>query len=230
MINEIKPSSSINELKNVASIAMQYQQRQAPQPAGKLPLPPRPSVTKPEIKSHLGVTMDAAPIPPKFVPPKPLAPKPMIEVPPKPEPPAKPTFNNTDTRDTIIEPPKPETLTRRPKARGPSIEEVTEQLRKMCNPLDPTKLYRNLVKIGQGASGGVYTARKSDSNQPVAIKQMNLEEQPKKELIINEILVMASAKHRNIVNFIDSFLHDGDLWVHPSHLGCDGVHGRRLFN
>ena len=42
---------------------------------------------------------------------------------------------------------------------------------------------------------------------------MNLEQQPKKELIINEILVMKESRHKNIVNYIDSFLHQGDLWV-----------------
>ncbi len=47
----------------------------------------------------------------------------------------------------------------------------------------------------------------------MAIKQMNLEQQPKKELIINEILVMKQSQHKNIVNFIDSFLWKGDLWV-----------------
>lgn len=42
---------------------------------------------------------------------------------------------------------------------------------------------------------------------------MNLKQQPKKELIINEILVMKDSRHRNIVNFIDSYLWNGDLWV-----------------
>ncbi|OMH80622.1 Serine/threonine-protein kinase SMU1 [Zancudomyces culisetae] len=42
---------------------------------------------------------------------------------------------------------------------------------------------------------------------------MNLVAQPKKDLIINEILVMRESKHKNIVNFIDSFLHIEDLWV-----------------
>lgn len=51
------------------------------------------------------------------------------------------------------------------------------------------------------------------NGQSVAIKQMNLEQQPKKDLIINEILVMKESKHKNIVNFIDSFLWRGDLWV-----------------
>jgi len=48
---------------------------------------------------------------------------------------------------------------------------------------------------------------------PVAIKQMNLEKQPKQDLIINEILVMRESSHPNIVNYKDSYLWKGDLWV-----------------
>lgn len=63
------------------------------------------------------------------------------------------------------------------------------------------------------ASGGVFIAHTNNSDLPVAIKQMNLEQQPKKELIINEILVMKASQHKNIVNFIDSYLWKDDLWV-----------------
>jgi p21-activated kinase 1 len=63
------------------------------------------------------------------------------------------------------------------------------------------------------ASGGVYTAYQVGTNMSVAIKQMNLEQQPKQDLIINEILVMKESRHQNIVNFIDSFLVKNDLWV-----------------
>ena len=35
---------------------------------------------------------------------------------------------------------------------------------------------------------------------------MNLSQQPKKELIINEIIVMRENKHSNVVNYIDSYL------------------------
>lgn len=59
----------------------------------------------------------------------------------------------------------------------------------------------------------MYTAYQVGTNLSVAIKQMNLEQQPKKDLIINEIVVMKSSTHPNIVNFIDSFLLKGDLWV-----------------
>ncbi|GAA5841038.1 hypothetical protein JCM11251_006791 [Rhodosporidiobolus azoricus] len=91
--------------------------------------------------------------------------------------------------------------------------DIVERLKAICTDADPTKLYRNLVKIGQGASGGVYTAYQVGTNMSVAIKQMNLEQQPKQDLIINEILVLQQSRHRNIVNYIDSFLFKGDLWV-----------------
>ncbi|KAJ7334158.1 STE/STE20/PAKA protein kinase [Mycena albidolilacea] len=91
--------------------------------------------------------------------------------------------------------------------------DIVRRLQQICTDADPTRLYRSLVKIGQGASGGVYTAYQVGTNLSVAIKQMDLEKQPKKDLIINEILVMRSSRHPNIVNYIDSFLHKNDLWV-----------------
>jgi serine/threonine protein kinase len=73
---------------------------------------------------------------------------------------------------------------------------------------------RHKSKCGfHSASGGVYTAYQVGTNLSVAIKQMNLEQQPKKDLIINEILVMKESRHKNVVNYIDSFLVRGDLWV-----------------
>ncbi|CAO3647958.1 unnamed protein product [Cunninghamella echinulata] len=99
------------------------------------------------------------------------------------------------------------------KKTGMKDSEVIAKLQTICTEADPNKIYRNMTKIGQGASGGVFIAHTSNSDLPVAIKQMNLEQQPKKELIINEILVMKESQHKNIVNFIDSYLWKGDLWV-----------------
>ena len=102
---------------------------------------------------------------------------------------------------------------RPPRHRSGGGVDIVQRLNAICNPGDPLKRYRNLNKIGQGASGGVYTASEVGNNRCVAIKQMNLEQQPKKDLIINEIIVMKDSKHKNIVNFIDSYLRQGDLWV-----------------
>jgi p21-activated kinase 1 len=106
--------------------------------------------------------------------------------------------------------PAPRPRQRPRQSQGPDI---VAKLNAICTNADPTLKYRNLNKIGQGASGGVYTAYEVGTNKCVAIKQMNLEQQPKKDLIINEILVMKDSKHKNIVNFMDSFLVRGDLWV-----------------
>ena len=92
--------------------------------------------------------------------------------------------------------------------------EIQERLRQVTSPSDPTKLYTKLKKVGQGASGSVYVARINATGEKVAIKQMDLAQQPRKELIVNEILVMKESRHDNIVNFRDSFLVKGtDLWV-----------------
>lgn len=72
---------------------------------------------------------------------------------------------------------------------------------------------RIILRHSRSASGGVYTAYQVGTNLSVAIKQMDLDKQPKKDLIINEILVMRASRHPNIVNYIDSFLYKNELWV-----------------
>ncbi|KAI9493130.1 kinase-like domain-containing protein [Zychaea mexicana] len=103
---------------------------------------------------------------------------------------------------------------RQPKQSTEESDELMCRLREVCTSADPTELYQDMIKIGQGASGGVYTAHRAGKKEvPVAIKQMNLDQQPKKELIINEIMVMKQSMHPNIVNYMDSYLWKGDLWV-----------------
>uniref|UniRef100_A0A3Q1HRP5 non-specific serine/threonine protein kinase n=1 Tax=Anabas testudineus TaxID=64144 RepID=A0A3Q1HRP5_ANATE len=94
-----------------------------------------------------------------------------------------------------------------------SDEEIMEKLRTIVSVGDPKKKYTRYEKIGQGASGTVFTAIDVATGQEVAIKQINLQKQPKKELIINEILVMKEMKNPNIVNFLDSFLVGDELFV-----------------
>jgi protein-serine/threonine kinase len=42
---------------------------------------------------------------------------------------------------------------------------------------------------------------------------MGLAAQSRKDLLVNEIVVMKESQHPNIVNYKDSFLVRGDLWI-----------------
>ncbi|KAL8935859.1 MAG: hypothetical protein Q9216_005223 [Gyalolechia sp. 2 TL-2023] len=128
---------------------------------------------------------------------------------------------------------QPTNNTRREKeARMSTMSEaqVMEKLKQVVSKEDPQISYAKQKKIGQGASGSVYVARiNAEATSPVArriykthgskslvaIKQMDLRNQPRKELIVNEIIVMKESSHPNIVNFLDSFLQEGnnELWV-----------------
>uniref|UniRef100_A0A8C1B584 non-specific serine/threonine protein kinase n=2 Tax=Cyprinus carpio TaxID=7962 RepID=A0A8C1B584_CYPCA len=101
----------------------------------------------------------------------------------------------------------------RPKKGKMTDDEIMDKLRTIVSIGDPKKKYTRYEKIGQGASGTVFTAIDVATGQEVAIKQINLQKQPKKELIINEILVMKELKNPNIVNFLDSFLVGEELFV-----------------
>uniref|UniRef100_A0A9J8BBW8 non-specific serine/threonine protein kinase n=2 Tax=Cyprinus carpio TaxID=7962 RepID=A0A9J8BBW8_CYPCA len=126
------------------------------------------------------------------------------------------------TKDAATPTPTPSTNTPTPstpqntdktRKKKMSDEEILEKLRSIVSVGDPKKKYTRFEKIGQGASGTVYTAIDIATGQEVAIKQMNLQQQPKKELIINEILVMRENKNPNIVNYLDSYLVGDELWV-----------------
>lgn len=95
-----------------------------------------------------------------------------------------------------------------------SEAQIMEKLRSVVTPSDPNTLYSKIKKVGQGASGNVYVAKTLSTGQRVAIKTMDLAQQPRKELIVNEILVMKESQHPNIVNFLDSYLvKNNELWV-----------------
>lgn len=129
-------------------------------------------------------------------------------------------------------PVKTPTETRQKEVRMSSMSEseVMAKLKKIVTQYDPLESYQKQRKIGQGASGSVYIAKVlKDATSPVAresyskdgpdarvaIKTMDLRNQPRKELIVNEIIVMKESLHPNIVNYLDSFLieNDTELWV-----------------
>ncbi|XP_013193182.1 serine/threonine-protein kinase Pak [Amyelois transitella] len=133
----------------------------------------------------------------------PAAPQSPPHAPPPPQPPNGATTNIDTGRATG----------QQQRKKKMTDEEILEKLRTIVSVGDPNRKYTKMEKIGQGASGTVYTAIETSTGMEVAIKQMNLSQQPKKELIINEILVMRENKHNNVVNYLDSYLVNEELWV-----------------
>jgi serine/threonine protein kinase len=58
----------------------------------------------------------------------------------------------------------------------------------------------------------VYSATNQEGYS-VAIKKMVISFQAKKEVLVNEVQIMKSTAHENIVNFLDCYLWEGSLWV-----------------
>lgn len=132
--------------------------------------------------------------------------------------------------EALTSKPKAEERTKEVRMSSMSESEVMAKLKQVVSKDNPLDSYSKQKKIGQGASGSVYVARVKESatsgvareiyrthgpKGQVAIKQMDLRNQPRKELIVNEIIVMKDSKHPNIVNFLDSFLQEAsnELWV-----------------
>ena len=166
--------------------------------------------------------------------PAPVQPKPLNVVNKQQQAPSKPAAPAIDPRkeaEIALTTKKP-TEERQKEVRMSSMSEseVMAKLKQVVSKENPLDSYSKQKKIGQGASGSVYVARvKEGASSPiareiyrthgpkgqVAIKQMDLRNQPRKELIVNEIIVMKDSKHPNIVNFLDSFLQEqhNELWV-----------------
>jgi hypothetical protein len=64
------------------------------------------------------------------------------------------------------------------------------------------------------ASDHIYVAKTLSTGKKVAIKEMVLAHRSRKDLIVNEILIMKESQHPNIVAFLESYLvNSNELWV-----------------
>jgi len=95
---------------------------------------------------------------------------------------------------------------------APLPEERTITLSDLINKSDPTKVYPNPKKIGEGAAGEVFMAYQAVTSRRCAIKKMTLANQNLK-LLLTEIAIMKDSHHGNIVDYIDSYIVEEKLWV-----------------
>jgi serine/threonine protein kinase len=72
---------------------------------------------------------------------------------------------------------------------------------------DPSRIYGDSRKIGEGAAGEVFLAVDTRTHRKIAIKKMVLNQQNTK-LIATEIQIMKTTRHPAVVEFFDSFIVD----------------------
>ncbi|XP_071518541.1 serine/threonine-protein kinase PAK 2-like [Panulirus ornatus] len=127
---------------------------------------------------------------------------------PEPDPGLRPRSGSDGGALPTLQQPTPAKLSKQQR-----LEQTYQLLYKVVSIGNPQRKYKLQSKIGQGASGAVHTALDVQTGEVVAVKQMVLERQPRPELIINEIMVMKCSQHPNIVNYLNSYLVNEELWV-----------------
>lgn len=96
-----------------------------------------------------------------------------------------------------------------------SADSYIDKIKYLCNPANPYDFYeRSNQDLGSGASGIVFVAHDKRTDMPVAIKDIDMSKQNRKELLVSEIKILRDLNHKNLVNFLDAFLMPNEhLWV-----------------
>jgi len=76
---------------------------------------------------------------------------------------------------------------------------------------DPTTMYSDMVELASGENGTVYSAL-TQTGEKVAIKKIKLTA-AKVKLLINEIRILRSLNHRNIIAIKGCYMIKPELWV-----------------
>jgi len=95
-----------------------------------------------------------------------------------------------------------------------SIADIHKALEGLISEGDPRLIFKDLVDVGFGSSGTVSVATDVRTGQRVAVKRMKLAKGVNQIATLEaEIRIMKFCRHKNIVNYIDSYLLNNTLWV-----------------
>jgi len=101
----------------------------------------------------------------------------------------------------------------------PVPEESNATLADLVSKEDPTKLYKSMTKIGEGAAGEVFVATSVKTGLKLAVKKMEINNENIK-LLVTEIGIMKTSEHPNIVEYVDSYIVDErEMWVVMEFMG-----------
>jgi len=98
----------------------------------------------------------------------------------------------------------------------------TADLGTLISRKDPTHEFTDLVKIGEGATGIVHSGQTIDG-RTVAIKVIPLSLSTNMKIVKNEIAMMKSSSHPNIVEYVNSYLNESSLWLIMEFMDCGSL-------
>jgi len=78
---------------------------------------------------------------------------------------------------------------------------------------NPCRQIINLLPVGEGSSGYVYLGTMTATGRRVAIKRMQISIQTNIPALENEIAMMELSRHPNIVQGIDTYMWEKELWI-----------------
>jgi len=94
-----------------------------------------------------------------------------------------------------------------------SEDEAMSGIRAICSPGRPKDRYKTDVELGAGAGGTVCLALDKTNKARVALKKIDMSKQDKKGMILMEMKVMKDLNHKNLINFIESYMVGNELSV-----------------
>ena len=105
--------------------------------------------------------------------------------------------------------------------------ELYQSICKEVSGTNPCAKYKKLTKIASGATAKVYKGIEIGTGRKVAIKIMNIWPcavgELMKERLYREITILKRCSHKNIIEYLDSYLFGSELWIIMEY-----VHGKPL--
>eukprot|EP00300_Choanocystis_sp_HF-7_P002731 c12066_g1_i1.p1 GENE.c12066_g1_i1~~c12066_g1_i1.p1 ORF type:complete len:483 (+),score=119.50 c12066_g1_i1:50-1498(+) len=119
---------------------------------------------------------------------------------------------------------------KKPPPRAADVSHMIEEAAVMRKE-NPSRLFRSLLKIGEGGCGSVYYAERISDGTRVAIKVISRSAGADMKAVENEIALMKLCSHHpNVVDYQETFLTSSELWVVMEYMPGGSLTQMLLFN